>query len=336
MAKTDKTSADNTDPQLKKFAEDLKRIYQSEKKKRGDIVKINHQIKKYAEALNTTIKDLKDANRRLEAQVVLEQREKLFQQKMIQMNRMTSLGTMASGIAHEINNPINFILANTQILQEVWTEIEPVLVEYGKVHASARFAGLNFDDMMAAVPRMLADNISGIHRLIRIIDDLKGYGVGRSDIKPLDINQAVHFALKILKKHIAARTSSLTLNLAPVLPRIVGRLEQIEQVLINLLQNALQALPDPSAAITVTTAFDEARRRVTVTVKDEGVGIDPEIIPRITDPFMTTRKAQGGTGLGLYVSYLIVTDHGGDMTFSSRPGQGTEVVLDFPVSEVER
>jgi signal transduction histidine kinase len=109
----------------------------------------------------------------------------------------------------------------------------------------------------------------------------------------------------------------------------------VEQIVVNLLTNALEALPDRTYGVTVTTAFDAAARRVTLAVCDEGVGIRPEHLTRLCDPFFTTKHESGGTGLGLAITASLVWAHGGQLTFASEPGQGTRVLVTFRCHDPE-
>ena len=119
-------------------------------------------------------------------------------------------------------------------------------------------------------------------------------------------------------------------DLAPGLPRVRGNAQRIEQVIVNLLLNACEALPDPGRAVRLSTRRDAARRAVVVEMRDEGVGIPPEHLPRLADPFFTTKRESGGTGLGLSVSAGIVKEHGGTLEFRSVPGAGTTASLVLP------
>jgi polar amino acid transport system substrate-binding protein len=109
-----------------------------------------------------------------------------------------------------------------------------------------------------------------------------------------------------------------------------GDAQRLEQVIVNLLLNACQALPDPERAVVLATRLDGAGERVVVEVRDEGVGIAPEHLPRLTEPFFTTRREAGGTGLGLSISAGIVKEHGGTLDFAAAPGGGTVVTLSLP------
>jgi signal transduction histidine kinase len=128
-------------------------------------------------------------------------------------------------------------------------------------------------------------------------------------------------------------TRRFTLSCQPDLPDLLGNAQRIEQVVINLVVNACQALPEMDRAIAVSTTCDDTSQAIVLTVQDEGEGIDPDALKRITDPFFTTRREKGGTGLGLAISDRIVNDHGGRMLFASAPGEGTTVRVRFPYAD---
>ena len=148
----------------------------------------------------------------------------------------------------------------------------------------------------------------------------------------VDLNNVVSKAVGLTGNLIKKSTRRFTLACRPNLPTFLGNAQRIEQVVINLIVNACQALPDMDRAITVSTGFDPDPKQIVFEVQDEGQGIDPMVLKRITDPFFTTRREKGGTGLGLAISERIVLDHGGRMTFESTPGQGTIVRLTFPLT----
>jgi len=122
------------------------------------------------------------------------------------------------------------------------------------------------------------------------------------------------------------------MNLDQSLPAVTGHPQRLEQVVINLVQNACQALSNPEGTVSILTRPDPFHNMVCIEIRDEGVGILPEISRRICDPFFTTRRESGGTGLGLSISSRIVSEHGGTMSFDSMPGKGTTVTVALPVN----
>jgi len=174
----------------------------------------------------------------------------------------------------------------------------------------------------------------GARRIKRIVEDLKDFA-RREDAPaaaPFDLGQAARAALRLSDGALRGATRRLEVRLAEGLPPARGDAQRIEQVVVNLLLNAAQALPAPEHGISVTSGQDPAAGTVWLEVRDEGEGIEPGHLPRVTEPFFTTKRGRGGTGLGLSVSASIVRDHGGALTFASTPGAGTTVRLSLPIA----
>ena len=195
--------------------------------------------------------------------------------------------------------------------------------------------GSTYSRVRSKLPRLLEVLEQSAQRIRRIVDDLKDFS--RFDPTPhkesFDLNEVVGKTVRLMATSIRKSTNHFTIQYGNELPRIMGKPQRIEQVVVNLVLNACQALPDPERAIALATAFAPATGMVTLTVTDEGAGIAPESISRLTDPFFTTKRAMGGTGLGLSISAGIVKEHGGDLTFVSVQGQGTTACLALPAAQ---
>ncbi len=139
--------------------------------------------------------------------------------------------------------------------------------------------------------------------------------------------------LALLENPIRKATHRLSVVQTPDLPLVRGNFQRLEQILVNLILNACHALPDPDRALEIRTDVDAAGARAVLTVWDEGVGIPPENLKRVRDPFFTTRRESGGTGLGLAITARIVEQHDGRLDIRSEPGRGTAVEISFPSSE---
>lgn len=260
----------------------------------------------------------------------LEEEARTAQGKLIHASKMSTLGIMVSGIAHEINNPNNFIMFNSSLLSDIWNESSHVLEEYRTERGEFSLGGLPFAEVKTAAPRLIEGIAEGSRRIKTIVENLRDFS--RPEPAPdgnVDVNQAVLKALSILTPQVKRHNAVLHLDLAEELPQTRGSFQQIEQVIINLILNALQALPDREMAIHVGTSLADAGA-VMVTIRDEGRGMGAEVLERLTEPFFTTRQETGGTGLGLFISQSIVRDHGGRLSFRSQPGKGTEAVLELP------
>jgi polar amino acid transport system substrate-binding protein len=146
----------------------------------------------------------------------------------------------------------------------------------------------------------------------------------------IDLNEITRTALRLVDATIRKTTGHFQAQLEEGIPRIRGNAQRIEQVVVNLIINACQALPDPERGITVSTHYNGALKCVVLRVHDQGTGIQPEHLNRLTDPFFTTKRDRGGTGLGLSVSAGIVKEHGGSLSFESTLGVGTTVSVTLP------
>ncbi len=263
----------------------------------------------------------------------LEEERQIQQQQMAQAGKMIALGTLVSGVAHEINNPNSFITMNAPLLQRVWTASAPILESHFQQHGDFDLGYAPYSELKAEIPRLFEDILTGARRIEAIVRNLKDFvrQTPAEDIKPAYLNTVVAGALMLVGHTLRKHTRHLATELDPQLPAILCNSQRIEQVLINLLINAGEALPDPTRGITVRTRRAPSGDEVIVEVCDEGIGIPPEVLPRILDPFFTTKRDRGGTGMGLSVSAGIVRDHGGRLEFESEPGRGTTVRVVLPV-----
>jgi signal transduction histidine kinase len=257
------------------------------------------------------------------------------QQQLIQADKMASLGVLVSGVAHEINNPNNFIMLNGRIFSRVWADVQPILRRYYEAHGEFLLGGMPYSEAQPRIGQLIAGIGEGAQRIKHIVQNLRDFA--RRDTGDLDrcvdLNDVVESSIMLVRNLIDKSTSRFTLSLAPGLPPLRGSFQQLEQVLINLITNACQALPDRERGICVETRLEEGRLRVEV--RDQGVGIPEENLKRILDPFFTTKQDTGGTGLGLSISYNIVKNHGGDLAIRSRPGEGTTAAVLLPPAQGE-
>jgi signal transduction histidine kinase len=230
-----------------------------------------------------------------------------------QADKLAALGTLAAGLAHELNNPIAIISSRAELM----------LMEAD----------------MPGVPPALREDLEVLHRhaqrVARIVQGLLAFarrGPGR--LEPVDLNQVVDDTLFLVERQISKDGLVLVRRLRPGLPPIHGDASALQQVLMNLVLNARDALQGHPGQILVETDVTPGQPGwVRLRVRDTGPGIPPEILPRIFDPFFTTKPE--GTGLGLSISYGIVRDHHGTVDVESEPGRGTTFVVSFPVHPVE-
>ncbi|NVN93311.1 MAG: PAS domain S-box protein [Desulfuromonadales bacterium] len=267
--------------------------------------------------------------RDITARVRMEEQAQETQARLIQANRMASLGTIVSSVAHEINNPNNFLLMNAEIIKRIWNDLEPVIAEHFQDEGDFAVGQTMWSDVRTFLPDAFEGLQQGALRICNIVGHLKEYSrdahFNRESVA--DVNSVVQLSVSILSHHISSLTHKFRLEKVEGLPLVKGSALQLEQVVINIIQNALQALPDAEHGVLVNTGVDPENGDVLIRVIDEGIGIPPEIAARVMEPFFTTRLEKGGTGLGLAISSSIVKEHGGRIEFCSRPGQGTTFTI---------
>lgn len=255
-----------------------------------------------------------------------------YRKQIIQADKLSSLGVLVAGVAHEINNPNQFVLSNAGILEGVFGDLKPVLEEYYRDNGDFSLGGMNYSVLRGEIPKYLKGIEEGALRINRIVSDLKSYS--RMDeperFSPLDINTIIDSAITLCHNLIKNSTYNFQWSPNKNLPRILGSLQKIEQVVINLIQNACHSLPEKDKGIFITTALDTENSLVKLVIRDEGSGIHKEHLNRITDPFYTTKRHMGGLGLGLSVSQGIINEHNGIIEISSEAGAGTTVAVSFP------
>lgn len=282
---------------------------------------------------------ISSANAVMAAMVVISDitENRKLQWQAIRSARLASLGVLSAGIAHEINNPNHAILANASLLARIWDDAVPILDEYEHEQGAFLLAGLTFGQAREIIARGMSDISENAKRIRRIVDNLKHLGKqdqGHMD-ELADIGTILHAAVTLLDARIRAHTDDFSLALPKALPAVRGNVQQLEQVFINVIVNALEALPDRSRAVRVSAAPDSDGKRVIVQVEDQGKGINEEVMARIGDPFFTTKAESGGTGLGLSISSSIVERHGGVLRFESNGDHGTTVSIELPASKEE-
>ena len=266
-----------------------------------------------------------------------ENKAKLHQQQLIQADKMKSLGILVAGVAHEINNPNNFIGINISILDKIWRDFMPVINQEIKSNKKQAFGGIPASKIEYSIKTLLEGIKEGSERIMTIVDNLKGYvrETPADRIEQFYVNDALTRSLFLLNNLLKKSTSNFLLKPGTKIPPVNGVQQRIEQVIINVLQNACQALTASGQSIKVSTCFVSARNEVVIEVKDEGCGIEAEDLKHITDPFFTTRRESGGTGLGLSISSSIMEEHKGRLEVKSRQGgktSGTTVKIILPAA----
>ena len=248
------------------------------------------------------------------------------QQQLLQSEKMASIGQLAAGVAHEINNPVGYVYSNLGTLNGYVGELLAVVRHLqGKGDGQAPCCDVDF--LAEDIPQLMSETREGLDRVKKIVQDLKDFSrIDKSDDwEDANLVKGLESTLNIVQNEIKYK-AAVVKELVP-LPDVSCLPTQLNQVFMNLLVNAAQAIPH-RGTITLRSGFDDAH--VWVEIGDDGCGIPPEVQARIFEPFYTTKPVGKGTGLGLSVSYSIVQKHNGRIELASAPGQGTRFRVVLP------
>ena len=294
----------------------------------SDLEKSYQKQEEYSHTLEKNLKQLQVeiTERERAEKLAHEQQEKLFQSE-----KMASVGILVSGVAHEVNNPNNFILLNSDNLADVWNDLLPFLDNYSKENKNFRIAGLMYSEVRDEVTMIINGIKEGSLRIKKIVQTLKDFA--RKDPGNLDqmviISDVIDASVTILTSLIKKHTDQFSVDLKEKLPPIKGNIQQVEQVIINLISNACHALENREQTISISASVKNDF--IEISVRDKGRGIAQEELRYIMDPFYTTKRDTGGTGLGLSISYNIIKEHGGELLIQSEVGHGTSALIRLPV-----
>lgn len=272
--------------------------------------------------------------RDLTARKRLEEQTRQQELQLIQANKLTALGTLVAGVAHEVNNPNQLVLMNTQMLAATWHDALPLLDTHAQQAGDFALGGLPYAELRDTLPVLIQDLHAGAHHIAQIIHDLRDFArpCGHRPQELVCLNSAVQQGVRLLRHLIQRHTNRFELELAAALPPVWGDAQHLVHVVVNLLVNALEALPDRDRAVRVSTRAVPAEECLLLEVADQGSGIAPEHLERLCDPFFTTKATTGGTGLGLAITATLVHAQGGRLTFQSEPAQGTRVCVLLPAA----
>ncbi len=251
------------------------------------------------------------------------------ERQLLHQDRLSSLGILVSGMAHEIHNPNNYIMLNAKLMSRIWNDSEEIIDEFVEENGDVILAGLSYTESKKEIENLIKGIAQGSDRIKNIVDNLKNFAKkdnGRID-QAVDLNSVVDSAITILKVSIQKSTERFVVEKGKKIPLLCGNFQQLEQVVINLLTNACDALTAKNQEISIKTSYSSISDEFTIVVKDEGIGIKPREMKHLMDPFFTTKRDSGGTGLGLAVSYSIIKNHGGTISFESEPNKGTKVFV---------
>ena len=255
-----------------------------------------------------------------------------IQPQLQQAQKMETLGTLVAGVAHEINNPINLIMYNIPLLKKIWVDFLPLLMERRQREPERKFGGFDYDFLADNLSQLVVDIEMAAQRIAKTVSDLKNYS-RQSNVAekvPLKVNSAVKNALRLAQTTLRSSDVKIKLNLADGLPDIEGNLQSIEQIILNITINAVHAVDHNRGEIEITTGLRNKDGMIYIRITDNGRGISPEISDKIFLPFVTDKQSEGGTGLGLSVTYSLVKAHDGKIDFETSRDRGTSFNVYLP------
>jgi signal transduction histidine kinase len=255
-----------------------------------------------------------------------------IQPQLQQAQKMETLGTLVAGVAHEINNPINLIMYNIPLQKKIWVDFLPLLMERRQSEPERKFGGFDYDFLADNLGQLVVDIEMAAQRIAKTVSDLKNYS-RQSNVAekvPLQVNSAVKNALRLAQPTLRKSDVRIKLNLADDLPDIEGNLQSIEQIILNITINAVHAVHYNRGEIEISTGLRIKDGMVYIRITDNGRGISPAISDKIFLPFVTDKQSEGGTGLGLSVTYSLVEAHDGKIDFETSRDRGTSFNVYLP------
>jgi signal transduction histidine kinase len=308
---------------------------------KGLNAKLRETNKNFVEKLIKEKEELTRFNQELEIKVK-EKTEELRQKDMqlLEMDRIAGIGTLAAGIAHEINNPMSFVKSSVSFLKKgvdkmsgaiaYWNDKplpEPLFTDF-----KGYLVGINYDHLTNSLENKFDTINRGIERIIKIVGNLKSFSRVDMEAKAcLDINQSIEQAMEVL----GARDDSVERKVNYIkefddIPPYVCQASEINQCLLHIIGNARDAVQN-EGTIKLITSYDNREKQIIITIIDNGTGMSEETLKKAFTPFFTTKPVGSGTGIGLTITERIVKRHGGKINLASKPGEGTTVTLSVPV-----
>jgi signal transduction histidine kinase len=281
---------------------------------------------------------------------------KKTQAQLIETAKMSSLGQLVAGIAHEIHNPANFIYGNISHVSDYIQNLLHLLHLYQQHYTppcseiQTEIEAIDLEFLMADLPQILVSMKGGVDRIHKIVLSLRNFSrLDEANIKSVDIHEGIKSSLLILNNRLQATTARPEIQVIEEysnLPLVECYAGELNQVFLNILSNAIDALNeynkqrslddifDRQLAITIRTVLLEENSRIVIQIRDNGRGMTADVKDRIYEPFFTTKPVGEATGLGLYISYqIIVEKHGGALKCFSEEGQGSEFWIEIPIRQ---
>ena len=312
-----------------------KNIILREQKK--EITLKNEKLEENNKTIKEINNELKDKNEELSA--TLEEIKKI-QNQLVQSEKMASLGVLSAGIAHEINNPINFVYAGINSLLRDFQDIEPIINEVSKINPDTpdlkeklnRIQKLKednyFEEAITAMPNIINDIKIGADRTAEIVQGLKSFSrTDKAELQIFNIHEGIDTSLLLLKNKYKNHIEIIK-DYDDDVPLIKCYPGKLNQAFLNIISNAIDSIGN-SGKIEINTK--KKGNEIQISIKDDGSGMSKEISDKIFDPFYTTKDVGKGTGLGLSITYGIISEHDGKIIVTSEPGKGSEFLIKLPL-----
>ncbi|MBL4704985.1 MAG: response regulator [Flavobacteriales bacterium] len=305
------------------------RTFLEHKHQRTHLINTQKQLVRLNDGLENTVEELKVAMEQLHT----------TQFQLVQSAKMASVGQLTAGVAHELNNPINFISAGAAVLDNDITDIFKILEQYEKEESNtpdinnqnkvnALKEELEYDVLKINIVQTIADMKMGAIRVAAIVQGLRNFSrIDTGEKVRANVHEGLDDTLTILGPKLKDK-ANVVKNYAEDLEEISCYLSQLNQVFLNILANAEQAI-EKDGTVTITTKKD--KNKVSIIIADDGVGMSEEVQQRMFDPFYTTKEIGDGVGLGMSITYGIVKEHNGTITVQSEVGKGTTLIIELPL-----
>jgi len=257
--------------------------------------------------------------------------------QVFQTEKMASLGQMAAGVAHELNNPAGFIYSNIDLLKVYIERLKSCLADYDRLALPAEIAErirsikkeIDYENLVAELGSILSDCYVGAERIRDVVQNLRLFSrLDDAAVTRVDLNEGIEATIRLLSVYYKSGRIRLVREYGEI-PHVNCYAAQLNQVWMNLLVNAAQAVKSAEGEVRISTRCTD--RTVIVEISDTGAGISADKLSRIFDPFFTTKPVGEGTGLGLSISHGIVERHGGTIEVESAPGRGTTFTISLPI-----
>jgi PAS domain S-box-containing protein len=328
----------------KKFELDLKERNEEITVQRDNLAELNAELHQKNEEIQAQHDYLMELNTELHTknEEILAQRDELekTQSQLVQSEKMASLGVLTAGIAHEINNPINFVFAGVNVLKRDFEDISSVLDFLFELRKTSdptnnfferivqKMEENDFGEAYNAIRQTLDDIQLGARRTAEIVEGLRNYArTEKEDWAELDMHKVINGVLLLLKNNYKNRINIIK-NYQTEEAIIHCKAGRLDQALLNIVSNAIDAIED-KGEILITTKIENSQ--LNISIKDSGKGINEEVLNKIFDPFFTTKQVGKGLGLGLSITYGIIKEHNGNIKVNSQIGVGTEFIITLPI-----